>query len=210
MFTGIIKEIGKVGRFEDTGGVRRLEVVSKTVAGDSAIGGSVAVNGVCLTVVEKVHGMISFDIMQETLKKTGLGGLKTGDAVNLEHSMRPDGGVDGHFVLGHVDCVGTIGSVGNSRDGSFIKVSYPPEFSSLLVDKGSVALDGVSLTVTSPFRDSFVVYLIPHTMKITTLGMKRPGDRINIEFDIIGKYIARRKEDRLTEGFLKEHGFRLG
>jgi len=212
MFTGIVMESGSVKSIKKQGDGLRLEIRSKTVASPCGIGDSISVNGVCLTVVSKVSGVVGFDVMAETLSNSNLRLLKDDDIVNLEGSMRADGTFGGHFVLGHIDCVGTIGSVKNSAASLAIEIKIPEKFSGLVVDKGSVAVDGVSLTVGQPGRDSFKVYIIPHTMKETTIGRLKQGGRVNIEFDIIGKYILgnakfKIKNSKLNEKFLADKGF---
>ena len=194
MFTGIIQEIGLVQKLEKSKGVYRLDVISGGIYRDVKIGDSVSVNGVCLTVTEKAKGLLSFNIMAETARKTSFSVLKKGCEVNLEGSLKADGALDGHFVLGHVDCVGTIKSV-SKADGEFaIGVGYPDEFNNLVVDRGSIAIEGVSLTVSRSERGLLEVHIIPHTSKNTTLDAKKAGDMVNVEFDILGKYIAKRSE----------------
>jgi riboflavin synthase len=191
VFTGIVKELGVVRRIDAAGDICKLEISCRGVSENASVGGSVAVNGVCLTVTRKTESVLCFDVMAETVRRTALSGLHSGDAVNLEESLTPSGALDGHFVLGHVDCVGTVKEV-RSKGGEFImRIAFPGAFGDLLVDKGSVAVDGVSLTVGEAGKDAFSVYLIPHTLKATALGSRKPGSSVNIEFDIIGKYIAR-------------------
>jgi len=212
MFTGIIKEVGEVIRIESSAGLYRLVVASKALPGRVSTGDSVSVNGACLTLVGKENDTLRFDVMEETVRRTGLSSLKGGDRVNLEDSLRVGDALGGHFVLGHIDCAGSIKNVRESG-GEFVMEIGLSEGSSapLVVEKGSVAVDGVSLTVGETKADSFNVYLIPYTIKSTTLGLKRKGDRVNIEFDIIGKYIKRFEAEkgpsRITESFLKEKGF---
>ena len=211
MFTGIIKEIGGVKNFGRAGGIRKLDIESSVLCLDAGIGDSVAVNGVCLTLTGKGRGLLSFDVMGETIKRSTLDGLKTGDPVNLEPAVRADGSFGGHFVTGHVDCVGTIRDISKANK-YMMSVGFPENFSHLVVEKGSVAVDGISLTIGEVGRDYFSVYIIPHTLKATTLGVKKKGDRLNIEFDIIGKYCARfqatkKPVSRITESFLKDRGF---
>ena len=189
MFTGIVTESGQVKNLKKRGDGLKLEICSKAIAAACRIGDSVSVNGVCLTVAWKAPGILGFDVMAETLKNSNLAFLKDSDMVNLEGSMRSDGTFGGHFVLGHVDCVGTLHEIKKSADNISIEIKIPERFSCLVVDKGSVAVDGVSLTVGEPGKDSFKVYIIPHTLKETTISRMRSGDRVNVEFDIIGKYI---------------------
>ena len=211
MFTGIVKELGVVREIARKDGLRTLEVASKVVFETVNIGDSVAINGACLTVTEKRKGVLSFDVMEETVKTSSLGALKKDDRVNLEGSLRANDTLGGHFVLGHVDCVGRIRCVKVSGDGSFIEIEFPGDFLPLVVEKGSITIDGVSLTIGEIAGNSLKAYLIPHTLKTTTLGLRRAEDAVNVEFDILGKYIARFKELKkgpaITEEFLKERGF---
>jgi len=212
MFTGIVTESGSVKSIKKQGDGLRLEIRSKTVAAPCRIGDSISVNGICLTVVSKASGVVGFDVMAETLLNSNLALLKYNDGVNLEGSMRADGTFGGHFVLGHIDCVGTIGAIKNSAGSLSIEIKIPQKFSGLVVDKGSVAVDGVSLTAGESGKDSFKVHIIPHTMKETTIGRLKPGGRVNVEFDIIGKYIlksekGKAKNEKLNEKFLSEKGF---
>lgn len=211
MFTGIISQTALVKRFGKNGPAYRLEVESSDIPKDVAIGDSVAVNGVCLTLVETNPKFMGFDVMEETVRKSTLSELKTGDTVNLERSLKAGGTIGGHFVQGHVDCVGRIAGIKKSGGESSIEIEFPPQFEKLIVEKGSVAIDGISLTIGEVRKGGFKVYVIPHTLKVTNLGSKRAGDRVNLEFDIIGKYIARleglRDNGKVTEKFLRDNGF---
>ncbi len=211
MFTGLIRELNIVRSFARSGNVYRLETSSDVIAKDAVIGDSISINGICLTLVEKKQGLLRFDVMEETVRRTGLSPIRIGDKVNLEDSLRAGSPLGGHFVLGHVDCVGTIKRIENIGGEYIIEIEFPAEFSHLVVEKGSVALDGISLTVGEVSRGSFKVYIIPHTLKMTNLGVKRERDKVNIEFDIIGKYLARfrdlDKKGGVTENFLKQMGF---
>lgn len=209
MFTGIIKELGKVKSFGSSGGAYRLVVESRKIYDTVTTGDSISINGVCLTVVGKNDHLISFDVTEETARKTTTAKLKSGMSINMEESLRADGLVGGHFVLGHVDCVGKIKWVGDSSKEFFIEIEFPESFDNLIVEKGSVAIDGVSLTVGEVGRGSFKTYLIPHTLKETTVGFKKRGDEVNLEFDIIGKYAVKfsTRDYRITEGFLRSKGF---
>lgn len=212
MFTGIIQEIGQVRRIDKSGSMYNLDIISEGIYKDIKIGDSVAVNGVCLTVTSKAKGSMTFNVMAETVRKTSLSSLKVNDRVNLEGSLKIGGTLDGHFVLGHVDCVGIIKSVSKAGGEFIISIGYPEEFANLVVDKGSIAIEGVSLTVSRAKDVGMLeVHIIPHTTTHTTLDVKRPGDPINLEFDILGKYIAKQRgsgnQSRLTEGFLRSKGF---
>ncbi len=211
MFTGIVQELGTVDNVRKVRGALRLTVASQETLIRAAPGDSVAVNGVCLTVVGKKRGFLSFDAVEETVRRTTVGELKGGDRVNLEASVKAGAVLGGHFVLGHVDCVGRVIDVRRHADGVSMAVDFPKAFASLVVHKGSIALDGVSLTVGEIGAYVARLYLIPHTMKTTTLGFRKTGDRVNIEFDIVGKYVVNFKGTEaypeITEDFLKSKGF---
>ncbi len=205
MFTGLILEMGEITSVKKRSGGAVLSLKSKETSDTAVIGDSIAVNGVCLTVVVKKRDELSFDLSDETLRSTNLGGLDTGDAVNLEPSLRPDSKIGGHFVTGHVDGVGKIRSKMNVGEMLKFEIEAPAQVIKFLVRKGSVAVDGISLTVVDILKDSLTLVIIPHTAKLTTLGFKSPGDSVNIEVDILGKYVARflnRGEDR-DSGFMK-------
>jgi riboflavin synthase len=189
MFTGIVKELGKVHRISGLGGIYKLSVEARDIAGGLNIGDSVSVNGACLTLTGKDKNILDFDVMGETFNRTNISKLKTGESVNLEGALRAGDPLGGHFVTGHIDCVGKIREIRRRSDNYSMEVSFPREYKKFVVEKGSVALDGISLTVGGVNEGSAVVHIIPHTLKVTTLGSRRPGDEINIEFDIIGKYI---------------------
>jgi len=187
MFTGIIEELGQVKGIHRRGRVTLLEVSAPTVATDAAIGDSVAVNGACLTVVKNERGALSFEVMQESLRCTDLAALKLSEKVNLERSLKVGDRLSGHFVLGHVDCVGVVRRKSIAHNNAAFEIAYPPQHRSLIVPKGSIAVDGISLTVQEIKPASFTVYIIPHTMEHTTLRVKGPSDRVNLEFDMLLK-----------------------
>jgi riboflavin synthase len=191
MFTGIVEALGHIGAVEaGARGGRRLAVAVPDQAGwQLAPGESIAVSGVCLTVVDVAPGRVAFDLAEETLRVTTLGGLGEGDPVNLERPLRLDGRLGGHLVLGHVDGVGRVTAVRPEADGARLDVAVPARLRPLLIPKGSVAVDGVSLTVAALEEDAFSVALIPHTLAVTTLGQRRRGDPVNLEMDVIGKYV---------------------
>jgi riboflavin synthase len=191
MFTGLVQALGTVRTVVDAAGGRRLTVASTSLAPALQLGESVAVNGACLTVVAHDADTFDFEIGPETLAKTVLGGLTFGDVVNLERSLRVGDALGGHFVTGHVDCVGSIVSEAQSGDWLTVWFGFPPEFGELLVSKGSVAVDGVSLTVVDVTADKLSVMLIPHTRAHTTLGHKKPGDPVNLEFDLLAKHVRK-------------------
>lgn len=191
MFTGIIVELGTVVSMDRKGADARLAISSGSLSRDTAIGDSISINGVCLTVVDIKEDVFAFDMSAETLRSTNLGGLRPGDRANLEPSLRADGKLGGHFVTGHVDAVGRIKGKSLVGDAFRVVIDSPGQVTDLLVDKGSVAVDGISLTVVEVSGDSFSVMIIPHTAKVTTIGLKVVGDSVNLEADIIGKYVAR-------------------
>ena len=183
MFTGIVEELGSVVDVTDT----RLVVRGPLVTSDATYGASIAVNGCCLTVTDLDDGTFGADVMAETFKRTSLGALKPGDPVNLERPMRADARFGGHVVQGHVDGVGTI----ESHVEGVVRIGIPEGLARYVVEKGSVAVDGVSLTVVEAGDASFTVSLIPATLDLTTLGRKGPGDPVNIEVDVLAKYVER-------------------
>jgi riboflavin synthase, alpha subunit len=189
MFTGIVKELGKVRRISGLGGIYKLSVEAKELLAGLKIGDSVSVNGVCLTLTGKDKNIMDFDVMGETFNRTNFSKLKIGGSVNLEGALRVGDQLGGHFVTGHIDCAGRIREIKRAGDNYSIEVTFPKEYNKLVVEKGSIALDGISLTVGNIGDGKAVVHVIPHTLKITTLGAKRAGDEVNIEFDIVGKYI---------------------
>lgn len=194
MFTGIIQEVGTVLRFEQSGGVHRLYVRATGVSARVRTGDSVSVNGVCLTAVSAAKGAVGFDVMGETVRKTSLSRIAVGGRVNIEDALRIGDHLGGHIVQGHVDCVGTVERITKGPGELSLEIGIPSLDAHLVVEKGSVALDGISLTVGAVTAKSFTVYLIPHTLAITNLGDRKTGDAVNVEYDIIGKYIARSKE----------------
>ena len=191
MFTGIVETVGRVTALDPQGEKTRVVVEAPAIANEVPIGASVAVNGACLTVIEARGGAVCFEAVRETLDKTALGALQVGSPVNLERAMRADGRLDGHIVQGHVDATGRVRSVERHGDDVRFAVACDAAFAELLVPKGSVAIDGVSLTVVGVEPEGFDVALIPHTLAVTTLGMRRPGDRVNLEADVLGKYVKK-------------------
>jgi riboflavin synthase len=199
MFTGIVEELGTVAAIEDQGDAIRLSIHATTVLEDAGLGDSISVNGCCLTITSydagtdpgTVPGTWTADVMQETLDKTSLYGVRPGDPVNLERAVTADKRLGGHIVQGHVDGVGTVVSRTPSEHWEVVEISLPEALSRYLVDKGSITVDGVSLTVVEAGTDRFTVSLIPETLGRTTLGTRQPGDRVNLEVDIIAKYVER-------------------
>ena len=190
MFTGIIKELGKIHRISGLGNIYKISVETKDLALQMKIGDSLAVNGVCLTLTGKNKKVLDFDVMSETARSTTISRLRIGEIVNLENALKAGDPLGGHFVTGHIDCVGRIKDVGRAGDNYSIRVYFPEEYKKLIVEKGSIALDGISLTVGKVEGNNAIVYIIPHTLKITNLGSKSVGGEVNIEFDIIGKYVT--------------------
>lgn len=205
LFTGLILEMGEILSVKRRSGGAILSLKSKEVAASAKQGDSISVNGVCLTVINTNNNILSFDLSEETLRSTNLGSLKTGDAVNLEPSLSFDSKIGGHFVTGHVDAAGKIRSKANIGDMMKVEIEAPVNVINFLVEKGSVAIDGISLTVVDILKNSFTVMIIPHTAKLTTIGFKGPGDTVNIEADILGKYVARflNKEGNRDSSFMK-------
>ncbi len=212
MFTGIIEEVGRVQRMESD----KIHIQAKTVLEGTKIGDSIAVNGVCLTVINLAAASFTADVMPETLNRSSLGKLKTGSSVNLERAMAADGRFGGHIVSGHIDGTGMIQKI--TKDGNAIRyrITASKPVMRGIVEKGSIAIDGISLTVAEANKDWFEVSIIPHTMSETILEGKRVGEMINLENDIIGKYVERllsfeeeeeKKQSSLTKEFLLRAGF---
>ncbi|MBC2935085.1 riboflavin synthase [Nocardioides sp. zg-1228] len=191
MFTGIVEELGTVAEVTDQGDAIRLTVEADTVLEGTAPGDSIAVNGCCLTVSEIGDGRWTADLMQETLDKTSLRGVAPGDRVNLERAVTLGTRLGGHIVQGHVDGVGEILSRTPSEHWDVVEVSLPAHLARYLVDKGSITVDGVSLTVVEAYDSSFTVSLIPETLARTTLGSRRVGDLVNLEADVIAKHVEK-------------------
>ncbi len=196
MFTGIIEELGTVEALERQSDAVRLTVRAITVLEDAGLGDSIAVNGCCLTVAERTDDTWTADVMAETLAKTGLGSLEVGDRVNLERAVTAGTRLGGHLVQGHVDAVGHVVRREPGEHWDVVSLEMPRELAPYLVDKGSITVDGVSLTVVEAGDDGFTVSLIPETLRRTTLGFREPGQAVNLEVDVIGKYVARQLELR--------------
>lgn len=184
MFTGIVEDRGSVRALAP-----RFEVACGPDLAGAAIGASIAVNGVCLTVVDHPGGGLAFDLSSETLARTSLGRLAPGDPVNLERPLAADGRFGGHIVQGHVDGVGTVAGLEHVDTGAVLRIDVPRDLARYLVEKGSVAVDGVSLTVARQAQGTIEIWLIPHTLDHTTLGTARSGDPVNLEVDVIAKYV---------------------
>lgn len=200
MFTGLVEELGVLRGTARGADSARLTIEAREVVKDVRLGDSIAVNGVCLTVVEYERGYFVADVMAETLSKTNLGNLKPGDRVNLERAMRLGDRLGGHLVSGHIDGVGNITRKERYDIATLITVAAPPQVIRYTVKKGSIAVDGASLTVVDLDQGSFKVSLIPHTAHMTTLGIKKVGDTVNLEADIIGKYVERLLGQAASQG----------
>lgn len=215
MFTGLIAELGKVNKINRGPRSLQLTINAPKMATSVRLGDSVAVNGACLTIVDFIGSELTADVMPETVKLTTIGKLKIGDAVNLEKTLTLQDGLDGHLVSGHVEGIGIITSTQEDDIAVLVTVRCAPEVTNYIVLKGSVAIDGISLTVTDVGEDYFTVSIIPHTAKATTLGMKKKGDEVNIETDLLAKYVEKllRKQQEKNAGShlslqkLRENGF---
>ncbi|WP_127360739.1 riboflavin synthase [Actinacidiphila soli] len=191
MFTGIVEELGDVVAIEELGDASRFRLRGPVVTDGAKHGDSIAVNGVCLTVVDFGNGEFTADVMAETLNRSSLGALAVGSKVNLERPMALGGRLGGHLVQGHVDGTGTIVERKPSEHWEIVKISLPADLTRYVVEKGSITVDGISLTVVDAGLDYFTVSLIPTTLALTTLGAKQPGDPVNLEVDVIAKYVER-------------------
>lgn len=191
MFTGIVEAIGTVNRLTTTERTARLSIAHAGYFNEAIIGESISINGACLTLTQTQSSIAHFDIVPETLRRTTLGQLHPGDTVNMERAMPANGRFGGHIVQGHVDEVGRVQSLRSLGDSREMTVEISPEIHRFIVEKGSIAVNGVSLTVASVSSNVFSIALIPHTLASTTLGRLREGDRVNLESDILGKYVAR-------------------
>ncbi len=214
MFTGIVEELGEVQEIKLSGHSALLTIKALKILNDVRLGDSIAVNGVCLTVVRFTAQTFTVDVMAETLSKTALAGLTRGSRVNLERALQLTTRLGGHLVSGHIDGVGEISRSYPYGIARVTEISAPTEVLKLIVPKGSVAIDGISLTVVEVTETYFSVSLIPHTFKETTLGFKQPGDKVNLENDMIGKYVYNflgaqfnTSEKTLDMDFLTKHGF---
>lgn len=191
MFTGIVEEMGTVLSIKNESQAHVLQIKGQVVLEDLKIGDSVAVNGVCLTVSSLGGSFFTADMMNETLGRSGMGSLRPGDRVNLERAMAANGRFGGHMVSGHIDDTGSITQIRRDGNAIWYTISAPPQVMAYIVEKGSVAIDGISLTVASVGRDGFSVSVIPHTAKSTVLGGKASGDSVNLETDMVAKYIKK-------------------
>lgn len=215
MFTGIVEEMGTIRSIRRGAHSAVLSICAKTILSDLKVGDSVAVNGVCLTATGKDSGGFTADVMHETLDRSSLGALSVGNHVNLERAMAADGRFGGHIVSGHIDGTGCITGLRKDDNAVWYTVEASPALLRYIVEKGSVTIDGISLTVASVETDRFSVSIIPHTAAVTVLGEKRPGDVVNLETDIIGKYVEKlfrpevpaQPKNKITLDFLTQNGF---
>jgi len=188
MFTGIVQGLGRVSALEE--GVIRVAAPEGMAPDGFEVGESVAVNGVCLTVTAEA-GALRFDVSPETLQRSSLGNLRVGDVVNMERAMAAGQRFGGHIVQGHVDATGTLVSITPAENSNVYRFQAPAEYDRYLIDKGSVTIDGISLTVVKPENGAFDVWVIPHTLENTNLAGRKPGDRVNLEFDVIARYVEK-------------------
>ncbi len=215
MFTGIIEEIGTIRSIEYGSKSAVLHIQCKTVLQDTKVGDSIAVNGVCLTVTTMDGDGYTADVMAETLDRSSLGDLKRGSHVNLERAMPADGRFGGHIVAGHIDGTGRVQSIRRDDNAVWFRISADPDILKYIVEKGSIAIDGISLTVAKVTSQDFSVSIIPHTYDNTVLAYRQAGDIVNLETDIIGKYVEKllvpadepEEESKITMEYLIEHGF---
>ena len=218
MFTGLVEELGKIKSITKGTKSARLTIEGQVVLQDVKLGDSIAVNGTCLTVVEYTQRSFTADVMPETVRSTVLAELKPGDVVNLERTLRLGDRLGGHIVSGHVDGVGVIRSKERSDNAIVVTIEAPPEVMRYNIAKGSIAIDGTSLTIVDYGTDWFSVSLIPHTASLTTVGLKETGSKVNLEADVLGKYVAKllglqngdekkQASSGLTMEFLQQHGF---
>lgn len=202
MFTGLIEEVGKIKSIIPKRDGLTLSVEAKKVIEDTKLGDSIAVNGVCLTVVKiESNSFIYFDVSEETVKRSNISKLKPSDFVNLERAMSPQGRFGGHIVQGHVDCVGYISGIKPLGDHTEFEVDIPSQFLDYVIEKGSIAIDGISLTINYIIGNRLKLNIIPHTLENTNLKYRKSGDEVNIEFDILGKYVVQAMK---RYGFSKE------
>jgi len=209
LFTGIIEEIGRVAGIKGSGDNLLIGISAPLISSDISLGKSVAVNGACLTVVSCCAGEFTVEATKATLAATNLGLLKSGSEINLERAMRSDGRFDGHFVQGHVDGTGRVRRLSKNASAASIEITAGKDLLSYMTEKGSVAVNGVSLTIMGLKSDAFVLNIIPHTLKETTLITLKEGDIVNIETDMLAKYVLKAKGNKreIDEKFLKEKGF---
>lgn len=211
MFTGIVEEIGQIKAIKKGAASATLAIAANTVLSDAKNGDSIAVNGVCLTVTSFAGNVFVADVMHETLRRSSLGALHVGSAVNLERAMPANGRFGGHIVAGHIDGTGTVIDIKRDDNAIWYTVRTAPAVMRYIIEKGSIALDGISLTVANLTQDTFCVSVIPHTAAQTTLAQRKIGDAVNLENDLVGKYVEKllgsTKPGGISKEFLTQHGF---
>jgi len=211
VFTGIIEEVGEIAAISSGVKSKELEIKAEKVLKDLKIGDSMNINGACQTVIEVKQNSFVVQAVEETLKRTNLGRLKKGDRVNLERALKLSGRLGGHLLSGHIDCTAEIKSINSAGDSLIYEISFPLEYADLLMEKGSIAVEGISLTITELKKSSFVVSVIPFTLKMTDLKEKEVKDIVNLEFDLLGKYVKRileskeKEESKINEEWLREN-----
>jgi riboflavin synthase len=215
LFTGIVEEVGKITEMRRGTAGTRISVQAGVVSNGVDVGHSVSVSGVCLTVVAKYGLRLAFDVVNETLNRSTLKTARIGDVVNLERALPVGGRIGGHFVLGHVDGLGKVLSITDRGNARVVRIAAPPEIMRLVLPKGSIAVDGISLTVTDVDDETFTVWIIPHTYRSTSFRDRREGESVNLEVDILGKYVDRllqlhMEDTGLTAAKLAEAGFLTG
>ncbi len=191
MFTGLVEEKGRVVVFEPAAEGWRLVIAAELVGSDAELGDSIAVNGCCLTLARREGSQLSFDVLEETRRLTNFAALRPGAAVNLERSLRFGGKIGGHFVTGHIDTMGAVDVFESRGKDHYLRIRIPADFARYLVRKGSIAVDGISLTVAEVANDAFAVWIIPHTLTVTNLAEKKTGEMVNLEFDLLGKHVEK-------------------
>lgn len=215
MFTGIVEELGTVKKLNMTGDSGSIAISASKVLEKTKLGDSIAVNGICLTVTSLQSDGFTADVMAETVRRSSLGSAKSGDKVNLERAMAADGRFGGHIVSGHIDGTGTIKEYRKEENAVWVTIDTPADILALIVEKGSICIDGISLTVAAVTETDFSVSIIPHTGEETTLLKRKPGDKVNLENDVVGKYVQKllglepkkKQESTLTMDMLREFGF---
>ncbi|MDM5189821.1 riboflavin synthase [Bacillus sp. DX4.1] len=213
MFTGIVEELGTISNMQKSGESMKLTITASSILSDANLGDSIAVNGICLTITSFTAHSFTVDVMPETMKSTSLRMLSRSSKVNLERAIAANGRFGGHFVTGHIDGIGTILNKKQQYNAVYYKIEIPDTLLRYCLQKGSIAVDGTSLTIFDIDDSSITISLIPHTLSESILGGKAAGDIVNIECDMIGKYIERfvlqptRRNNSVTEGFLQENGF---
>ena len=211
MFTGIIEEVGLIKEIKEKPEAKRFTIFANKIFDDLKVGDSISVNGACQTVIERGKDFFAVEAMQETLDRTNFGQLKVNESVNLERSLKLSDRLGGHLVTGHIDCVGEIVDVIPQKVSHIFKINFPKKYGNLIIEKGSIAVEGISLTVIEVGENHFTIGIIPYTWKYTNLKNKKVNDPLNLEFDLIGKYVQKilnnKTESKITREYLKEKGW---